>query len=138
MMAGNLSVSADIAFSGMKAQSERLRVISENMANADSVGIRPGEDPYRRQVVTFKNYIDKETGAEMVKVDRVVKDESQFQKKYAPNHPGADAQGYVSLPNVNPLIEMMDMKEAQRSYEANLSMVQTSRDMNSKILDILK
>ncbi len=134
----NLSISADIAVSGMKAQSERLRIISENLANAESVGIRPGEDPYRRQVVTFQNYVDKETGAEMVKVNKIVKDESPFEKKYAPNHPAADAQGYVSMPNVNPLIEMMDMKEAQRSYEANLSMVQTARDMNSKVLDILK
>ena len=134
----NLSISADIAVSGMKAQSERLRIISENLANAESVGIRPGEDPYRRQVVTFQNYVDKETGAEMVKVNKIVKDESPFEKKYAPNHPAADAQGYVSMPNVNPLIEMMDMKEAQRSYEANLSMVQTARDMNSQVLDILK
>lgn len=134
----NLSISADIAVSGMKAQSERLRVISENLANADSVGIRPGEDPYRRQVVTFQDYVDKENGAQMVKVDKIVKDESAFVKKYAPSHPAADAQGYVSMPNVNPLIEMMDMKEAQRSYEANLTMVQTARDMNSKVLDILK
>lgn len=134
----NLSISADIAFSGMKAQSERLRIISENMANAESVGIRPGEDPYRRQVVTFQNYVDKETGAEMVKVDKVVKDQSQFVKKYEPNHPAADANGYVTMPNVNPLIEMMDMKEAQRAYEANLTMVQTARGMNSKVLDILK
>lgn len=134
----NLSISADIAFSGMKAQSERLRIISENMANAESVGIRPGEDPYRRQVVTFQNYVDKETGAEMVKVDKIVKDQSQFVKKYEPNHPAADANGYVTMPNVNPLIEMMDMKEAQRAYEANLTMVQTARGMNSKVLDILK
>ena len=137
-MAGNLSVSADIAVSGMKAQAERLRVISENMANADSVGVRPGEDPYRRQVVTFKNYVDKETGAQMVKVDKVVPDKSEFQMKYMPNHPAANAQGYVAMPNVNPLIEMMDMKEAQRSYEANMSMMQTARDMNSSILDVLK
>ncbi len=137
-MAGNLSVSADIAVSGMKAQAERLRVISENMANADSVGVRPGEDPYRRQVVTFKNYIDKETGAQMVKVDKVVPDKSEFQMKYMPNHPAANEQGYVAMPNVNPLIEMMDMKEAQRSYEANMSMMQTARDMNSSILDVLK
>ncbi len=137
-MAGNLSVSADIAVSGMKAQAERLRVISENMANADSVGVHPGEDPYRRQVVTFKNYIDKETGAQMVKVDKVVPDKSEFQMKYMPNHPAANAQGYVAMPNVNPLIEMMDMKEAQRSYEANMSMMQTARDMNSSILDVLK
>ena len=137
-MAGNLSVSADIAVSGMKAQSERLRIISENMANADSIGIRPGEDPYRRQVVTFKDYIDKETGAKMVKVDKVVPDESQFPLKYDPNHPAANAEGYVAMPNVNPLIEMMDLTEAQRSYDANLSMMQTARDMNSKVLDLLK
>lgn len=134
----NLSVTADIAVSGMKAQSDRLRIISENMANAESVGIRPGEDPYRRQVVTFKNYVDKSTGAEMVKVDKVVADKSPFELKYAPNHPAANAEGYVAMPNVNPLVEMMDMKEAQRSYEANLTMVQTARDMNSKVLDILK
>ncbi len=137
-MSGNLSVSADIAVSGMKAQAERLRIISENMANADSIGVRPGEDPYRRQVVMFKDYVDQETGANMVKVSRVAKDESPFEKKYEPNHPAADAQGYVSLPNVNPLIEMMDMKEAQRSYDANLAVMQTAREMNSKILDILK
>ncbi len=134
----DLSVTSDIAVSGMKAQSERLRIISENMANAESVGIRAGEDPYRRQVVTFKNYVDKETGANMVKVDKVIKDQSPFIKKYAPNHPAADAQGYVSMPNVNTLVEMMDMKEAQRAYEANLTMMQTARDMNSKVLDVLK
>ena len=137
-MAGNLAGSADIAVSGMKAQSERLRIISENMANADSIGIRPGEDPYRRQVVTFKDYIDKETGAKMVKVDKVVPDESQFPLKYDPNHPAANAEGYVAMPNVNPLIEMMDLKEAQRSYDANLSMMQTARDMNSKVFYLLK
>ena len=134
-MAGNLSVSADIAVSGMKAQAERLRVISENMANADSVGIRPGEDPYRRQVVTFKNYVDEATGAQLVKV---LPDRSPFQMKYMPDHPAANAEGYVAMPNVNPLVEMMDMKEAQRSYDANMSMMQTARDMNSKILDVLK
>ena len=122
----------------MKAQAQRLKVISENMANAESVSAEPGKDPYRRQVVTFQQYVDRETGADMVKVGKIVKDKSEFIKKYDPNHPAADAQGYVSMPNVNPLIEMMDMKEAQRSYEANLSVVQTSREMNSKILDILK
>lgn len=135
-MIGDLSTSADIAVSGMKAQAQRLKVISENMANAESVSAEPGKDPYRRQVVTFQQYVDRETGADMVKVGKIVKDKSEFIKKYDPNHPAADAQGYVSMPNVNPLIEMMDMKEAQRSYEANLSVVQTSREMNSKILDI--
>ena len=137
-MAGNLSVSADIAVSGMKAQAERLRVISENMANADSVGIRPGEDPYRRQVVTFKNYVDEATGAQLVKVDKVLPDRSPFQMKYMPDHPAANAEGYVAMPNVNPLVEMMDMKEAQRSYDSKMSMMQTARYMNIKILDVLK
>ena len=137
-MAGNISISADIAVSGMKAQSERLRVIAENMANADSVGTHPGELPYRRQVVTFKDYVDAETGAHKVKVSSVQTDNSELPKKYDPNHPAADAQGYVTLPNVNPLIEMMDMKEAQRSYDANLNMMKTARDMNTRVLDILK
>lgn len=137
-MAGNLTLSADIAASGMKAQSERLKVISQNMANADSVSAEPGGEPYRRQVVSFENYVDKNTGAQKVRVDRIVKDMSPFEKKYDPHHPAADAQGYVSLPNVNPLIEMMDMKEAQRVYDANLNMLKTAREMNSSVLDILK
>ena len=137
-MNGDLSVSADIAVSGMKAQAQRLRIISENMANAESVSATKGGDPYRRQVVTFKQYIDQETGADMVKVDKVIHDESPFVLKYDPSHPAADEQGYVKMPNVNPLIEMMDLKEAQRSYDANLSMMQTARDMNSKVLDLLK
>jgi flagellar basal-body rod protein FlgC len=137
-MAGNLSLSADIAASGMKAQSERLKVISQNMANADSVSAEPGGDPYRRQVVTFQNYIDKQTGAQKVRVDKIINDMSPFEKKYDPHHPGADANGYVSLPNVNPLVEVMDMKEAQRVYDANLNMLKTAREMNSSVLDILK
>lgn len=137
-MAGDLTVSADIAASGMRVQAERLKVIAQNMANADSISTEPGGQPYRRQIVSFQNYIDQETGAQMVKVDKIVRDNSPFEKKYAPNHPGADAQGYVSLPNVNPLIEMMDMKEAQRAYDANLNMMKTAREMNTSVLDILK
>lgn len=137
-MAGNLNVSADVAASGMRVQAERLKVIAQNMANADSVSTEPGGEPYRRQVVSFQNYVDAESGAQMVRVDKVVKDNSPFEKQYAPNHPGADAQGYISLPNVNPLIEMMDMKEAQRAYDANLNMLKTAREMNSSVLDILK
>ncbi len=137
-MAGDLTISADIAASGMKAQAERLKVISQNMANVDSVSAEPGGEPYRRQVVSFQNYVDQETGAQKVRVDRIVKDMSPFEKKYDPNHPAADAQGYVSLPNVNTLVEMMDMKEAQRVYDANLNMLKTAREMNSSVLDILK
>ncbi|MBR2034265.1 MAG: flagellar basal body rod protein FlgC [Alphaproteobacteria bacterium] len=131
-------VSADIAASGMRAQAERLKVIAQNMANADSVSTTPGGEPYRRQVVNFQNYVDQETGAQMVRVNKVAKDQSEFEKQYAPNHPGADKNGYISLPNVNPLIEMMDMKEAQRAYDANLNMMKTAREMNSSVLDILK
>lgn len=137
-MSGNLTISADIATSGMRAQAERLKVIAQNMANADSISTEPGGEPYRRQVVSFQNYVDQESGAQMVRVDKVVKDNSPFEKKYAPNHPGADDKGYVSLPNVNPLIEMMDMKEAQRAYDANLNMLKTAREMNTSVLDILK
>ena len=137
-MAGNLTLSADIAASGMKAQSERLKVISQNMANADSVSADPNGEPYRRQVVSFQNYLDPATGAQKVRVNKIVKDMSPFEKKYEPNHPAADAQGYVSLPNVNPLVEMMDMKEAQRVYDANLNMLKTAREINSSVLDILK
>ena len=122
----------------MKAQSERLKVISQNMANADSVSADPNGEPYRRQVVSFQNYLDPATGAQKVRVNKIVKDMSPFEKKYEPNHPAADAQGYVSLPNVNPLVEMMDMKEAQRVYDANLNMLKTAREMNSSVLDILK
>ena len=137
-MAGNLSISADIAASGMKAQAERLKVISQNMANVDSVSAEPGGEPYRRQVVSFQNYVDQATGAQKVRVDKIVKDMSPFEKKYDPNHPGADSNGYVSLPNVNTLVEMMDMKEAQRVYDANLNMLKTAREMNSSVLDIIK
>ena len=137
-MANDLTISADIAASGMKAQAERLKVISQNMANADSVSAEKGKAPYRRQVVSFANYVDAKTGAEKVKVDKIVKDMSPFEKKYDPNHPAADSHGYIELPNVNPLVEMMDMKEAQRVYEANLNMLKTAREMNNSVLDILK
>lgn len=133
-----LGTSADIAVSGMKAQAERLKVIAQNMANADSVSTTPGGEPYRRQVASFQNYVDQSTGAQMVRVDKIVPDNSQFDKKYEPANPGADANGYVLLPNVNPLIEMMDMKEAQRAYDANMNMMKTAREMNSAALDILK
>ena len=137
-MAGNLSISADIATSGMRAQAERLRVISQNMANADSVSTTPGGEPYQRQVVTFQEYVDEETGAQMVKVGEITKDKSDFEQKYAPGNPGANDKGYVLMPNVNPLVEMMDMKEAQRAYDANMNMMKTAREMNSSVLDILK
>jgi flagellar basal-body rod protein FlgC len=127
-----------ISASGMAAQSMRLRTIAENMANADSLGETPGANPYSRKLVTFKNVMDKNLGANTVKIDKISKDQTAFQKKFDPQHPAADKDGYVLTPNVNSLIELMDMRQAQRSYEANLSVVEVSKSMVSRTLDILR
>ena len=130
--------SLKLSAAGMKAQGTRLRVISENLANADSLPTEPGKLPYRRKMITFKNAMDKNVGQSVVKVDKVRPDPSEFTRRFDPNHPAADAQGYVQAPNVNGLIEMMDMREAQRSYEANLSAIRTSRTMMQGTIDILR
>lgn len=127
-----------ISGAGMRAQSERLKVVSENIANAESVGSSNGTQPYRRQTVTFKNQLDKETGARLVKLDKVRPDRSDFEKRYAPTHPMADAQGYVLYPNVNPVMEMMDMREARRGYEANVNVIESSKAMLSSTINLLK
>ncbi len=127
-----------ISAAGMKAQGTRLRVISENIANADSLPRSPDGLPYRRKVVTFKTTLDRATGVESVSVDKVRPDMSKFQKRYDPNHPAADAKGYVLAPNVTSLIEMMDMREAQRSYEANLNVIKAAKSMLSQTIDILR
>jgi flagellar basal-body rod protein FlgC len=134
----DLSASSDIAAKGMKAQATRLRVISENLANADSTAEVPGGEPYRRKLVTFRNQLDRELEADTVKVKRIYNDKGKLPSKYDPTHPGANAQGYVLTPNVNPLIEMMDMREAQRSYEANMNVISVSRQMVAKTLELLK
>lgn len=127
-----------ISAAGMRVQGERLRVISENIANADSVSEVRGGDPYRRKTITFKNELDRQQGLELVKVSKVGLDPSEFTRKYDPNSPAADNQGYVKLPNVNALIEMGDMREAQRSYEANLKVVEVARGMLQRTIDILR
>ena len=134
----DLTLSKTIAASGMKAQAQRLRVISENLANADSLSKTPGGQPYRRKTVTFRNELDRATGAELVKVGRVSRDRGQLERKYDPGHEAAGADGYVLLPNVNPLVETMDRKEAQRTYEANLNVISTSKEMMSKTLDLIR
>ena len=134
----DLMISTKISTSGMKAQATRLRVVSENIANADSVGTKPGEEPYRRKTMSFQSEVDRSLGADLVKVKKIGVDRSDFEKRYEPNHPAADKDGYVQLPNVNPLVEMMDMKEAQRGYEANLNAMQISRQMIAKTVDMLK
>ena len=126
------------AASGLKAQSSRMRIIAENIANADSAPSTVGGEPYRRKIPTFTQHIDRETGASMVEAGRVRRDPSPFRTKYDPGNPSADARGEVRMPNVNGLIENMDMREAQRSYEANLNMVTATRRMVSKTLEILK
>jgi flagellar basal-body rod protein FlgC len=122
---------------GMKAQGVRLRVIAENLANANSTGQSPGDLPYRRKVVIFKNELDRAAKVEKVRVDRIAVDKSDFQRRHDPSNPAADADGYVLMPNVNPLIETMDMKEAQRSYEANVSVIEASRTMLSRTIQLL-
>jgi flagellar basal-body rod protein FlgC len=134
----DLMASTKISTSGMKAQATRLRVVSENIANADSVGTNPGEAPYRRKTLSFKSELNREVGANMVRVNKIAADKSDFEKRYDPAHPAAGTDGYVQLPNVNPLVEMMDMREAQRGYEANLNAMQISRQMISKTVDMLK
>ena len=134
----DLQKSSNVAVSGMKAQAERLRVISENLANADSTAQTPDGLPYRRKVVTFKNELDRATGVNRVVVNKVKTDPSDFNKKYDPNHPAADRDGYVLTPNVNSLVEMMDMREAQRSYEANMNVITTSRTMLSQTVQLLR
>ena len=125
-----------IAASALRAQQARMRVIAENMANSDSTARTPGGDPYRRQMAVFEPLAM--DGGQGVKMSRVSPDPSDFKTEYAPGHPGANAQGYVKMPNVDPLIEAMDMREAQRAYEANLNVIETARSMDSRTLDILK
>jgi flagellar basal-body rod protein FlgC len=134
----DLSISSKVASSGMKAQATRLRVISENLANADSTSEIPGKEPYRRKLITFRDSLNKELGANTVKVKKIINDTTPLKSKYDPAHPGANAEGYVQTPNVNSLVELMDMREAQRSYEANLNVISTSRSMVAKTLELLK
>lgn len=124
--------------SGLKAQSGRMRVIAENIANADSAPTTRGAEPYRRKIPTFSSHLDRETGATIVDTGRIRRDQSAFRTKHDPGNPVADAKGDVPMPNVNPLIENMDMREAQRSYEANLNMVTTTRKLIASTLAILK
>jgi flagellar basal-body rod protein FlgC len=127
-----------IAASGLRAQSGRMRVISENIANADSEPTRAGAEPYRRKVPSFANHLDRDLDASVVQLGRVRRDQAPFRTKHDPGNPAADANGDVRLPNVNVLVETVDMREAQRSYEANLNMVTAARRMISRTIDILK
>jgi flagellar basal-body rod protein FlgC len=130
--------SMGIATSGLRAQAGRMRVISENIANAQSTAQTPGGNPYRRKVPTFVSELNRSLDAKVVSLGRVRPDMTDFQTRYEPGNPAADATGNVKYPNVNPLVEMTDMKEAQRSYEANLNIISATRRMIQRTLDILK
>src|ERR1700678_31634 len=127
-----------IATSGLRAQAGRMRVITENIANDDSTAPTSGGDPYRRKVPTFSSALDRTMDAQVVTLGRIRPDQSAFHVKYEPSNPSADAAGNVKYPNVNPLVEMTDMREAQRSYEANLNIITATRRMISLTLNILK
>ncbi|HLI13163.1 MAG TPA: flagellar basal body rod protein FlgC [Alphaproteobacteria bacterium] len=127
----------EISAAGMQAQGVRIRVISENIANADSIATTPGGDPYQRKTVSFTDQLNRSLGIETVRVAHIGTDTSAFQLKYDPHNPAADSNGYVKMPNVNPLIEMVDMQEAQRSYEANLNVLQASRTMLAQTVSLL-
>ncbi len=127
-----------ISGAGMRVQGARLRVISQNIANADSLPQDPNGKPYRRKTITFRNELDRAVGLDTVRVHKVRPDMSEFGRRYEPSHPAADADGYVLTPNVNRLVEMTDMREAQRSYEANLNVIKSSRSMLMSTIDVLK
>jgi flagellar basal-body rod protein FlgC len=127
-----------ISASGMRAQGERLKIISENLANSDSLGKTPGADPYRRKVVSFKSELDRALGANLVKAQKPQQDRSDFELKYDPGHPSANADGYVKMPNVKSIVEMADMREAQRTYEANLNVIDSAKAMLNRTVDLLR
>ncbi len=133
----DLLSSVNIAASGMKVQGERIKIISQNIANADSAGEKPGEAPYRRKTIAFGSYFDNDANLEMVKVKKVGSDKTPFKLMYNPGHPAANDDGYVQMPNVETMMEMVDMREAQRSYEANLNMIDTSKGMLFSTINLL-
>lgn len=138
-MSNDILNSMMISAHGMKAQGARIRVITENVANADTTALTPGGNPYRRKTISFKNELDKKLGVDLVDVNKIGKDtKTPFKMKYMPDHPAANADGYVKMPNVNPLLEMMDIREAQRSYEANLGMIEQARSMITRTIDLLR
>lgn len=135
----DLFATMKIAGSGMRANTERINVIAQNMANAETAPSKLGDNPYTRKYVTFKNVLDKTTGEKMVAVDKITEDKkSEFTERYMPGHPAADANGYVKMPNVSSIIEAMDMKEASKSYEANMGIFTQTRDMANKTIDMLR
>lgn len=133
-----LIASLKISASGLEAQSSRLRVVSENLANARSTGDTPGADPYRRKTVSFAQELDRAAGVSTVEINKIGTDKSDFRTEYDPGNPAADPNGVVKYPNVNILVEMADMREANRSYEANLQSIRQARDLINSTIDLLR
>ncbi|MEW9804480.1 flagellar basal body rod protein FlgC [Mesorhizobium marinum] len=133
-----LAAALKVAASGLGVQSERLRVVSENLANAQSTGDAPGADPYQRKTISFAAELDRATGASLVEVNDIGRDASDFPIQFIPGHEAADEKGYVKMPNVNMLIEMADMREANRSYEANLQVIKQARELISMTIDLMR
>lgn len=134
----DLDRALSISAAGMAAQSTRLRVVAENIANRDSTGQVPGADPFRRKTVSFTSRLDRNLGAETVRVSRIGQDQRDFPERFEPGHPAADARGYVKTPNVDSLVENMDMREANRSYSANLAVLETTRGMLMRAIETLR
>ena len=137
-MVDPLQLAGKIAGSGLQAQSMRLRVVSENLANFDSTGNTPGANPYTRKTISFADELDEQVGVDLVKVDRIGLDKKPYRVEYDPDHPAADEKGYVKHPNVNMLVELSDMREANRSYEANMQVVKQARELISMTIDLLR
>ena len=127
-----------ISARGMDVQTARLRTIAENLANQDTTGSTPGAEPYRRKVITFENRMDAALGATAVRVKNIAPDKSELPTRFDPSHPAADAKGYVRTPNVNSFIEVMDMREAQRGYSANMNVMEVTRSMLTRTIEMLK
>jgi flagellar basal-body rod protein FlgC len=134
----DFTTSLHIAAAGLRAQSGRMRIIAENLANADSTSATANGEPYRRRIATMSSEFDREVDANLVRLGDPVSDQAEFRLQYDPGNPAADAQGYVHLPNVNALVEMMDMRDAQRSYEANIQVMEGARSMLMRTIDLLR
>ena len=133
----DFSKSMAVAASGLRAQTDRMKIIAENIANANSTSPQPGGDPYRRKIATISSSFDRELGANLVEAGKPMDDKSAFRTQYDPGNPNADKQGYIKLPNVDSLVEIMDMREAQRSYEADLTVMDATKSMMSRTVDLL-
>jgi len=134
----NFSETIGISAAGMQVQSKRLQVAAENLANAETTGTSPGSDPYRRKTITFREMLDRDTGASSVGVREIGQDQSAFETRYDPSHPAADTSGLVKMPNVDSMTEILDTHEAQHSYEANLNTMQITRSMLTRTINLMK